>query len=344
MTPDLFYRLVEKFGSAAGAWSAPEENFENIKGFGPAVKSAFLRLREKEDGSQELLRAVSFGCKVYTMLDPEYPEPLRQTLDPAPVLYVKGTLHESDKWSVAVVGTRSCSGYGRDVAYNLSRELAGLGFTIISGLAKGIDAEAHRGAIAGGGRTIAVFGTSINEVYPPVHHELAGDVQASGAVISEFALGQKSEAWNFPRRNRVVSGLSKGVIVVQAPEKSGAMITARLAVEQGREFFAVPGDVNVGASRGPHWLLKHGAHLVETAQDVVDILGAPRGQGELDLRSGPVEPTQICVLSGMMDVPVLFDELCAAVDLPAKDVSSALMVLELQGYVRELPGKMYLKI
>lgn len=346
MTPELFYGLIDNFGSATEAWGASKENIENIKGFGPAVREKFLDLRDREDGSQELERAAEIGCRIVTLPEPEYPESLRRTPAPAPALYIKGELKESDKWAIAIVGTRKCSGYGRDMAFNLARELAAQGFTIVSGLAKGIDASAHKGALAAGGRTIAVFGTPVNVVYPPAHHELALEVFSRGALISEFPLGMKPEAWFFPRRNRVVSGLSRGVVVVQAPEKSGAMITAGIAVEQDRKVFAVPGDVNVEASRGPHWLLKYGAHLVESAEDVVNILGSPRGQVELelDLVSEPVEPTQARVLSGIKDTPILFDELCAAVKLPAREVSPALMMLEMMGHVRQLPGKMYVRI
>lgn len=345
MTPDLFYRLLDVFGSAKEAWSAPKEHIEKIKGFGPAALQQVFTLRNREDGSEELERAERIGCRIVTVPEGDYPDSLRKTPAPAPVLYIKGELKESDKWSVAIVGTRKCSGYGRDMAFNLARELAAQGFTIVSGLAKGIDASAHKGALAAGGRTIAVFGTPVDIVYPPAHHELALEVFSAGALISEFPLGMKAEAWFFPRRNRVVSGLSRGVVVVQAPEKSGAMITAGIAVEQDRKVFAVPGDVNVESSRGPHWLIKYGAHLVESAEDVLNILGSPRGQVELDLEMScaPVEPTQARVLSGIKDAPILFDELCAAVKLPARDVAPALMMLEMMGHIRQLPGKMYVK-
>jgi len=343
MAAERFYRLIERFGSASSVWNAPESDINRCDLLTPAIRDSIKSLRRSEDGSQELDRAAESGASVVCLTSTGYPEPLTGVPFPPPVLYIKGQWDVRDSWAVAVVGTRSCTGYGRDTASELSRRLASRGFTIVSGLAKGIDSSAHQGALHAGGRTIAVFGTDINTIYPPENRKLAGDITENGAIVSEFPIGIKPEKYFFPRRNAIISGLSMGVIVVEAGKKSGALITAEKANEQSREIFAVPGDINTGGTRGPHWLIKHGAHLVESDRDVVDILGEPRGQEELELEESAGDEEHEKVLGILGEGPRNFDEICAALDRTASETSTILMMMELKGSVRQLPGKVFIR-
>jgi DNA processing protein len=291
--------------------------------------------------------------EVLTILDAPYPARLRMIPDPPPLLYVSGMLTESDELAVAIVGARRATAAGRIMTEELAKDLAGAGFTIVSGLARGVDAAAHRGALAGGGRTIAVLGCGIDRTYPSEHERLRHEIEERGAVLSELSLGAPPHSGNFPRRNRIISGLSLGVLVTEAAVNSGSLITARLAAEQGREVFAVPGFVKEDTSRGTNALLKEGAALIEKAQDVIDAI-AP--QLELPLRarlSCPSPEEQSCdrfgnherlVYDALSYDPLTVDCLVEQTGLTVPSVMASLLSLELRQRVRQLPGQRYLKV
>ena len=289
-----------------------------------------------------------------------YPKLLREIHDPPPILYVKGTLLPEDEAAVAIVGTRAATPYGLSVAERLAEELARCGITVVSGLAEGIDAAAHEGALKAGGRTIAVVGHGLSRIYPSHHEELAERIARSGCIISEFPMEEKPNPWNFPKRNRIISGLSLGVVVVEAPVKSGALITAREAMEQGREVFAVPGPISSQKSEGTHALLKDGAKLVSKVEDILEEL-APQLKGIVRasiLRPGSGSARTVAghaelVEAGRLDltdaesqvfesVPVGasagLESITRATALPAAEVMSVLTGLELKGLVRQTSG------
>ena len=222
--------------------------------------------------NDELLKLEQLKARVLASDDPAYPLSLKNIHDPPPLLYIRGDLRPEDSQAIAIVGTRRATAYGLETAGKLAYELAQRGLTIVSGLALGIDAAAHEGALRAGGRTIAVLGSGIDKIAPLTNLALAGRIEQQGAIVSEFPLGLEPERWTFPQRNRIISGLSLGVIVVEGHYDSGAMITAKQALEQGREVFAVPGNIGLDQSAGPHWLIKQGAKLVETVDDVLEEL------------------------------------------------------------------------
>src|SRR5881628_2684845 len=291
--------------------------------------------------------------------DERYPELLRAIHDPPAVLYCDGSVEPGDRQAVAIVGSRQATPYGLRITETLAGELSALGFTILSGFARGIDAAAHRAALAAGGRTIAVLGCGLDVDYPPGHASLRAEIAGSGAVLTEFAPGTPPRATNFPRRNRIISGLALGVVVVEAAEDSGSLITARLALEQGREVFAVPGPIDVPTSRGPHGLLKQGAKLVETVDDIVEELlpqldrpltptlslslspgGRGKGEGESFARND-LSPEERAMLELMSREPRHLDDLTEQSRLPAAEVARMLLGLELKALVDQLPGQQY---
>ena len=288
---------------------------------------------------------------VRAILDPAYPSRLRTIADPPPLLYVSGSLEESDQLAVAVVGARRATPAGQMITERLANELAAAGFTIVSGLARGVDAAAHRGALAAGGRTVAVLGCGLGRTYPAEHERLRHEIEERGAVVSELPLDAPPHSGHFPRRNRIISGLSLGVIVTEAAIDSGSLITARLAAEQGREVFAVPGFVRAETSRGTHALIKEGAALIEEGQDVIDAI-AP--QLEPSTRARLVTPRKQAVAEDLGNHerlvydalsydPLTVDHLYERTGLPVAAVMASLLSLELQRRVRQLPGQRYLK-
>jgi DNA processing protein len=275
-----------------------------------------------------------------------YPARLRSIADPPPCLYVKGEIRQEDDKAVAVIGTRSASHYGRRVARDLCRGLASLGFTVISGMARGIDGVAHDEALNAGGRTIAVLGSGVDRAYPTEHQKLYHRISENGAVISELPLGAPPLAFNFPARNRLISGLSAGVVVVEATEKSGSLITAAIALEQGREVFAVPGEVGSSRSRGGHRLIRQGAKLVESVDDIFEEI-APQlvapGRQSAALRTLPVDaqPETRKIFDLLQERSLHIDEVIEASGFSTSRVSQILLELELQGFLKQLPGNRY---
>ncbi len=298
------------------------------------------------------------GVATLDLADEHYPAWLRAIPDPPPVLYCDGSLEPGDRQAVAIVGSRQATPYGLRVTDDLARELSRLGFTIVSGFARGIDAAAHRAALASGGRTVAVLGCGLDVDYPSGHASLRTEIAGSGAVLTEFTPGTAPFATNFPRRNRIISGLALGVVVVEAAEDSGSLITARLALEQGREVFAVPGPIDAPTSRGPHGLLKQGAKLVETVDDIVEELlpqletmRTPLSQDFVATGAGgrrpfapkppDLSPEEQVVFRVIGREPLHLDDLTEQSRLSAAEVARILLGLELKALVHQLPGQQY---
>jgi DNA processing protein len=351
LTPGLGPRktkqLVTHFGSAEAVLAADREALAAVEGIGPKLIEAILTSDVSEAVERELERAAKFGVTLLSLTDPWYPESLRQIYDPPSVLYVRGelpaALHELR--SVAVVGTRNASEHALALSKTLARELAALGVVIVSGLALGVDGAAHQGALAAaGGLTVAVLGSGVDVVYPRQHQALARRiVESGGAVVSEYRLGTTPRAENFPGRNRIISGLSRGVVVVEAGKKSGALITADFATEEGRTVFALPGRVGDPHAAGSLALLKQGAVLVTCAQDVLDEFGwqrAPARRQTLEL-----EPAQQALVNAVLEHgSPLLDDLIAATGRDAAELLPLLTLLELRGLIRSMPGGRYIVV
>ena len=278
---------------------------------------------------------------ILTLGDPSYPAALLEIPDPPSVLYVRGNPALLAESGIAMVGSRNATPQGMQTAESFARTLAGQGLSIISGLALGIDAAAHRGALAVGGKTVAIIGTGANRLYPARNKELALAIAEHGAIVSEFPLGTPALAANFPRRNRIISGLSRGVLVVEAAPESGSLITARLAGEQGREVFAIPGSIHSPVARGCHKLIKQGAKLVETAQDVLDELGY---SGQPAASSVPVADEESALLAALGHDPCSLDQLSERTGLPTDQLLGELLTLELSGQLAALPGNRYQRL
>ena len=352
----ILLKLVQAFGSPDAVFSATQADLEEV-GCRPQLAEAIRHgpasaAVKQLDGELDQLQRRRIT--VLTYLDSHYPVPLKGIPDPPPLLYVQGTLVETDRRAVAIVGTRKVSPAGRAFAEALACELAALGFTIVSGLARGVDAAAHRGALSGQGRTVAVMGCGLDRTYPADHRQLRESIAQQGAVLSELPLGAAPHSYHFPRRNRIISGLSLGVVVTEATVQSGSLITARLAGEQGREVFAVPGAVNAENSRGPNSLLKDGARLVESAQDILEELLpqldvpfreqlSARGAGH-NRRSLELGADEAHVYDAVSVLPQSIDEVIRRSGLPAAHVSALLLSLELKNCIRKLPGNEYVRL
>ena len=300
----------------------------------------------------ELNRIERSRIEVRCLLDANYPARLKMIADPPPLLYITGTLTEQDELAIAIVGARRATAAGRAMTEELSHDLAAAGMTVVSGLARGVDAAAHRGALAAQGRTVAVLGCGIDRTYPPEHDRLRKQIEERGAILSEAPVGAPPHSHHFPRRNRIISGLSLGVIVTEAAINSGSLITARLAAEQGREVFAVPGFVKQDTSRGTNALLKDGAALIERAQDVIDAV-LPQLEPALRLRLQPAQPKkgpsdqlgkeEQLVYDALSYDPLTVDDVIIATGLSVSTVMAALLSLELRQQVAQLPGQRYLR-
>jgi DNA processing protein len=337
----LYQRLLQKFASPAAVFQASPAELGSVKGITPALAKAIVSFRDWGQIEARISQVEAFGAEIVTQADPRFPKGLKEIPYPPPFLLVQGTLKPEDDRAVALVGTRAASYYGLKAGRRLARELAERGVTVVSGLARGIDTAAHQGALEGGGRTLAVLGCGLDVVYPPENRELYQRVTAQGALISEFPLGTPPEARNFPIRNRLISGLSLGVVVVEAGVKSGAGITVQYALDQGREVFAVPGPIDSPTSVGPHSLIQQGAKLVREVADILqELRTAPAFAPVAAPRSAPAildDP----LLPYIGSDPVQLEELVQASHLPVPEVMSRLTILELQGLIKELPGKCY---
>ncbi|AQV03017.2 DNA-processing protein DprA [Desulfococcus multivorans] len=345
----LFKRLVDRFGSPDEVFQAAIEVLQSVDGVSRRLAVAIKAHPLTEAVKKELALLKRSAYSIITMNDPDYPGLLLEIPDPPPFLYVYGDLGDG-MHNIAVVGSRSATAYGRATARKLCSEIASAGFTVVSGLALGIDTAAHEGALAAGGKTIAVLGTGLDQVYPAANRHLCHQIARSGAVITEFPLKAGPDAHHFPVRNRIISGISLGTVVVEAARKSGSLITARLAAEQNREVFAVPGSVHSTKSVGTHFLIKQGAKLVETVDDIFEefptavthatagssTLGTERSQDPL------LSAEERRVISALGPYPIHIDALVRSLDMDAGKLSAVLMQMELKGLVVQAPGKMFL--
>jgi DNA processing protein len=346
--PAAFALLLERFGSARRILKAPLAALESVSGVGPVTAKAIRAFPAAETVAREQKRMAARGLRFITLRDTEYPAPLREIAQPPPVLYIRGSLDDRDRSAVAIVGSRDATPYGRGVADRLAFDLAARGLTIVSGLARGIDAAAHRGALRSGGRTIAVLGSGADITYPAEHKRLVEAIAAQGALLSEFPLGTAPLKGNFPQRNRLISGVSLGVIVVEAAVDSGALITANHALEQGREVFAVPGLARGRLSQGCHALIKAGAKLTEGWEDVVEELRIPTDMSPEAVPPMPplpaLEGEEGRVLQVLGEEPVHIDAVIAGARLPAPAVAASLLSLEMKGWVKQLSGKTFVRV
>jgi DNA processing protein len=336
--------LVAVLGSAQAIFDCPRDGLLKAGGVGPELAKAILAQRETLDWQGEIDRAAQAGIRIVAQVDVDYPDALRTIHDPPLALYVRGTLAGRDRHAIAIVGTRHPTHYGSEVAERLGAQLAQAGFTVVSGLAEGIDTRAHAGALKANGRTLAVIGGGMDCLYPPSNRDLADRIAGHGAVLSEFPLGRQPDRTTFAIRNRIVSGLSKGVVVVEAGLKSGALITANQALDQGRNVFAVPGRIDSNPSQGCHALIRKGAALVTSVDDILEgfefLLDLPAGQPERGGRQRPAltaeeESVVQHLEGGGQDV----DGLIRLSGLHAAGISSLLLTLEMKRVVKMLPGR-----
>ncbi|MGQ9660725.1 MAG: DNA-processing protein DprA [Kiritimatiellia bacterium] len=337
--------LVKHLGSAVAIFTADRRSLMAVQGVGPELTQAILRQRDTIDWQGECERAEKAGVRIVVQGEPDYPADLAAIHDPPLALYVKGRFEARDRHAVAVVGTRRPTYYGRSVASKLAGDLVHMGFVVVSGLAEGIDTVAHESALAAQGRTIAVLGSSLDTLYPPCNAALAERIADSGALVTELPFGRHPDRTTFPMRNRIISGLSMGVLVVEAGRESGAMITARQAVEQGRTVFAVPGRIDSPTARGTHQLLREGAVLVESVDDILrefEALFVPRKA----TAEAAAPPSMLCFSAEEQKLIELLEDGERDVDALIRDsnlapatVSGLLIGLELKRLVRMLPGR-----
>jgi len=343
-------KLLKFFHKPENILKAPAEKLDAISGIGPKIACQIAALK-KEDLAKEFAQAASLGLKIITLEDKQYPKNLKNIPDPPIILYVKGDILDGDNFSIGIVGSRRASFYGLNNATNFAFDLAIKGVTIVSGMARGIDTAAHQGALKAQGRTLAVIGSGFKHIYPAENIELAEEISKQGAVISEFPVNALPLPINFPRRNRVISGLSLGTLVVEAAQNSGALITADFALEQGREVFCLPGRIDSPSSFGTNELIKQGAKLVSNTDEILEefigyssskqasAVSLEKPKTKADLSSGENE-----FYSFISTEPVHIDELIDKTNLDITCVSDILLSLRLKKVIRELPGKYYIRI
>jgi len=359
--PVTFGKLLKRFGSVDAALGASVSGLMKVEGIGAVTAERIAASRDKFDSSAELELAGKLGVWIVHMEDPRYPPALRQIYDPPPVLYIKGTLDRTDNLAIGIVGCRRCSLYGQEQSSRFAHLLAAAGFTIVSGMARGIDTAAHTGALAAEGRTLAVQGCGLSRIFPPENAKLFDLISASGACISELPLRAEPLPENFPPRNRIIAGLSLGTIVVEAGLRSGALITAQAALESNREVMAVPGKVDSPLSQGPHRLIKEGAKLIETVEDVMEALGYIGEQLKdqtaltaketaekvemplLETAKFNLKGQERTIYDALGKEPLHIDQLIADTNLPAGAVNAGVVSLRLKGLIKQLPGNLFTK-
>jgi len=359
--PTTFAKLIKHFGSADRALGASVSELAKIDGVGFKTAEQFAATRGKFDVTAELELAAKLGVWIININDERYPPVLKKIYDPPPVLYVKGSLSREDNLAISMVGSRRCSLYGQEQASRLAHFLSSAGFTICSGMARGIDTAVHQGALSAGGRTIAVQGCGLANIYPPENKKLFELIAESGACISELPLGYEPLSENFPPRNRIIAGLSLGTIVVEAGLRSGALITARAALENNREVMAVPGKIDSPLSKGTHQLLKQGAKLIESVEDVMEGLGYIGDQLEdhvstaaekaaekietplFDIKELKLSGSEKTIYECLHKEPQHIEEIIADTDLAAGSVNASLVSLRLKGLIKQLPGSLFVK-
>jgi DNA processing protein len=347
----LFKRLIDRFSSPEKVFAASIQELSQISGISENLAFRIISFKFEETIKKEIDHVIEKGFHIITFSDMDYPQLLRNIPDPPPYLYVSGKLSPQSH-NIAVVGSRNPTAYGISTTRRLSENLAILGFTIVSGMARGIDSAAHEGALSGKGKTIAILGSGLDKIYPPENRKLFDQISENGAVISEFPIQSPPEAHHFPIRNRIISGMSLGTVVVEAARKSGSLITARLAAEQNREVFAVPGSIHSFKSCGTNSLIKQGAKLVEHAQDIIEEL-SPQIQENLECISDnayldnrvkvlpKLNPEEQIVMNHLEPYPIHVDELVRKTSIAPGKLLSILLKFELEGIAEQLPGKCF---
>lgn len=352
LSPQRQLALLRAFGSPAEIFAADDDDILVVEGITDLHLSKLRKARQDDAPERDAQKLKAMGARLLTYTDDDYPALLRQIPDPPMLLYVLGELQLADQLLIAMVGTRRPSQYGRQVAHDLARDLAQAGAIIVSGLAVGIDGAAHQGALDGKGRTIAVLGCGLDVIYPRAHAKLRERIISNGALITEMPLGVHPQAWHFPVRNRIISGLSLATIVVEAPHNSGALITADWALEQGREVFVVPGPITNPRFKGNHQLLKEGAQLIECADDVFNALGIPKetlkpaegapAKEALPMPSLPgLSPVELKILQVLSKGERHVDQIVREAALSVTEVTTALLQLEVKGLAVRHRGGMY---
>lgn len=346
--PNRMRTMIGHFRSVSKVFKASLQELQKIPGIDEKTAKSVVEAKTESFAEKQIKKAEELKVRIISFWDEEFPELLKQIYDPPVLLYVKGNFSENDKYALSIIGTRNPTHYGKIITEKLTTSLAEKGITIISGMAYGIDSIAHSHALKAGSRTLAVVGTGLDITYPSGNQKLSLEIAENGALISEFPFGTKPDRQNFPRRNRIVSGLSHGVIVVEAGIKSGALITASMAIEQNREVFAVPGNINSPQSVGPNALIKQGACLVISAEDILGEL-SPKLDPIIKGDSKPkllveLSSDEAAVLSKLSHEPKHVDELVQSVDMRCSQVLSVLLTLEFKNQIRQLSGKMFVKI
>lgn len=342
--PRLTAALLNRFGSAAAVLRATAEQLCEVPHIGGKTAGELHRAMRTADVSGELESMARHGVRLLALGTTDYPAALAEIGDPPHLLFVRGTLTAADAKSVALVGPRHCSSYGRRIAERLATGLVQRGYTVVSGLARGIDGVAHRAALKAGGRTVAVLAGGLSRIYPPEHAELAAEVQSAGALISEASMSMQPMAGMFPARNRLISGLSRAVVVIEAAERSGALITAQHAAEQGRPALAVPGSIDSPTSGGTNRLIRQGAVLVRGVDDIIEELEGPAAVPAS--KPAPAPPPDLTepqrrIWDFIGDQPKHIDDMARRLEMPVSTLSSTLMILEMKKLIRRLPGNFY---
>jgi len=336
--------LLKWFGAAEAAWSAPLEELK-ASGLSSRLAENIVQARSGDLLEKNWEQIQRNGVGVLIWDDPHYPRRLKEIDQPPPVIYHRGEFDGTDQWAVAVVGTRRVTAYGRQVADEIGSQLARHGVTVISGLARGIDSIAHQSCLKSGGRTIAVLGSGVDQIYPPEHKQLAERIIANGAVISDYPLGTQPDGANFPPRNRIISALSQAVVVVEASERSGALITAAFAAQQGREVFAVPGSIYAPQSAGTNRLIESGAHIYTGIESLLKTLNLEHSDQYRSAKAVlPTDSTEAALFALLGREPLHVDEIQLKSSLPIEQVSSALTMMELKGLVRQVGSMRFVAI
>lgn len=336
--------LIDHFDDLESAWRAAPIDLAEA-GLSAKLIERIVQARQQVDLEKVWARIESQGIKILTWEDAAYPQRLKEIEQPPPVLYIRGEYLPDDLYAVAIVGTRRVTPYGRQITEELSAYLASNGITVVSGLARGVDAIAHQTALKAGGRTIGVLGSGVDKIYPPEHRQLAQQMMGQGAIVSDYAPGTPPDASNFPPRNRIISGLSLAVVVVEAGETSGALITAEFAAEQGREIFAVPGSILAPQSKGTNKLIQKGALPLLSINDLMQALNLTRmGEHKAARKMIPADETERRVMSILSAEPLHVDEIRNQTELPIEKVSATLALMELKGMVRQVGGMNYVAV
>lgn len=337
-----FRKLVERFGSPEAAFAASQDELKSVAGLPAKTIQSIKSFPWQKHGEQEIDKARKAGVSIIKASDDAFPKNLQTAADAPLFLYVKGSIRPEDSTAIAVVGTRTPTHYGLSVTSKLASELASAGCTIVSGMARGIDTQAHKGALAAGGRTIAVLGCGIDIVYPPENRDLMERIAENGAVVTENPFGTKPESGYFPARNRIISGLALGTVIVEAAEDSGSLITADYTRKQGRILFAVPGNIGSPTSKGTNTLIRQGAILIETAGDVLRMIGKHEQQKQHRMLP-PLSDKEKRIYEALTSEPKHIDKVAAECRCTPGMTGSLLTALELKGLVRQMPGKYFIK-